>query len=146
MITPVPSLPLIPGDRVSTLASGRFFSDNLTGFFFSRRWLLQRCLAGSTSGVTPFFPMCRPCILFRYVSVDTDLTSDDDFNGGILRWIALAYDVHTAKQPSPPTNCLTAHQKTPLVCLSTVDLSHMITPNVHYFFRYCTLNFRKILQ
>lgn len=59
MITPVPSLPLIPGDRVSTLASSRFFSDNLTGFFFSRRWLLQRCLAGSTSGVTPFFPVRR---------------------------------------------------------------------------------------
>ncbi|CAN6844579.1 unnamed protein product, partial [Brassica oleracea] len=26
--------------------------------------------------------MCRPCILLWYVLVDTDLTSDDDFNGG----------------------------------------------------------------
>ncbi|KAG2334653.1 hypothetical protein Bca52824_005833 [Brassica carinata] len=56
MITPVPFLALILGDRASILASGRFFSDNLAGFSFSRRWLLQRCLAGSASSVTPFLP------------------------------------------------------------------------------------------
>ncbi|CAF1908592.1 unnamed protein product [Brassica oleracea var. botrytis] len=105
MITPVPSPALTPGDRASTLASGGFFSDDLAGFSSSRRWLLQCCLAGSASGVTPFLPiqlsfdlhrngpsfpcygfgpssMCRPCILLWYVPVDTDLTSDDDFNGG----------------------------------------------------------------
>ncbi|CAN7032468.1 unnamed protein product [Brassica oleracea var. botrytis] len=88
MITPVPSPALTPGDRASTLASGGFFSDDLAGFSSSRRWLLQRCLAGSASAVTPFFPlfsfsMCRMCIMFWYVPVDTDLTSDDDFNGGV---------------------------------------------------------------
>ncbi|KAL0750563.1 hypothetical protein Bca101_032566 [Brassica carinata] len=57
MITPVPSPALTPGDRASTLASGGFFSDDLAGFSSSRRWLLQRCLAGSASAVTPFFPL-----------------------------------------------------------------------------------------
>ncbi|KAF3563214.1 hypothetical protein DY000_02019283 [Brassica cretica] len=74
---------LTSGDRASTLANGGFFSDDLAGFSSNRRWLLQRCLAGSASGVTSFLPMCCPCILFWYVPVDTDLTSDDDFNGGV---------------------------------------------------------------
>ncbi|KAF3536813.1 hypothetical protein F2Q69_00020513 [Brassica cretica] len=100
MIMPVPSPTLTPSDRTSTLASGGFFSDDLAGFSSSRRWLLQRCLAGSASGVTPFLPIqlssdlhwngpSFPCYGFDvssvhpvpYVLVDTDLTSDDDFNG-----------------------------------------------------------------
>ena len=59
MITLVPSPALTPDSRASTLASGGFFSDDLAGFSSSRRWLLQRCLAGSTSSVTPFLPVRR---------------------------------------------------------------------------------------
>ncbi|KAG2274878.1 hypothetical protein Bca4012_045109 [Brassica carinata] len=65
MITPVPSPALTPGDRASTLASGGFFSDDLAGFSSSRRWLLQRCLAGSASAVTPFFPLFSFSFEFR---------------------------------------------------------------------------------
>ncbi|CAN6853798.1 unnamed protein product, partial [Brassica oleracea] len=42
---------LTPGDRASTLASGGFFSDDLAGFSSGKRWLLQRRLAGSVSGI-----------------------------------------------------------------------------------------------
>ncbi|KAH0933053.1 hypothetical protein HID58_010170 [Brassica napus] len=59
MVTPVSSPALTPGDRVSTLASGGFFSDELVGLSSGRRWLFQCCLAGSASGVTPFLPVRR---------------------------------------------------------------------------------------
>lgn len=57
-----------------------------------------------------------------------------------LAWLdtlldTLAYDVQTTKQPFPPTNCLTTHQKTLLFCCCTLHRPHQIT-TINSFFSF----------